>query len=418
MNAIVSSTSQRREADLSLAVLIAGAAASLIPLPKVIPFGSGFEMCALAENLVFHGVFGNPNAVSATGPSAANPPLYPFILAGFIRLLDSHWLVAYAAMVLNAIANALTASLLLRVSKLFFDDIRPGIVAAVFWIASVQLMPAWDVGLTVTLLLVFILFTGKTIGDAKYPVHGTIAGLLAGALFLLNPSTLLVFAPWILNLLAFHRVPPRQSLRYAFLLAAVLVVIAGGWMLRNKAQLGAFVVRTNLGMTLYASNNDCARPSLRQEIADNCYQPHHPNTSLSEALLVRSMGEVAHDRMRRADAMDWIRAHPGAFLRLSLSRFGNFWCPPADGHLFKSGCIWLATLLSIPGLVLLGMRRKPILVFFLGVLFLYPLMYYAVVSDVRYRYPVLWISLLMAGYVLRRLVPFKSNSVEPEGPPA
>jgi hypothetical protein len=34
---------------------------------------------------------------------------------------------------------------------------------------------------------------------------------------------------------------------------------------------------------------------------------------------------------------------------------------------------------------------------------IYPLMYYIVVSDLRYRTPVLWLSLLPAGYFLSML---------------
>jgi len=46
----------------------------------------------------------------------------------------------------------------------------------------------------------------------------------------------------------------------------------------------------------------------------------------------------------------------------------------------------------------LATERRHLFVLF--VLFIYPLMYYVVVSDVRYRLPVLWLSLLPAGYFL------------------
>jgi hypothetical protein len=43
-------------------------------------------------------------------------------------------------------------------------------------------------------------------------------------------------------------------------------------------------------------------------------------------------------------------------------------------------------------------------VFVLAVGAIYPLMYYIVVSDVRYRYPILFLSLLSAGYFIRQVV--------------
>ena len=48
-------------------------------------------------------------------------------------------------------------------------------------------------------------------------------------------------------------------------------------------------------------------------------------------------------------------------------------------------------------------RRVPAAWFLLTVAAIYPLLYYVVVSDVRYRYPVLWLSLLCAGYLLSEL---------------
>jgi hypothetical protein len=44
------------------------------------------------------------------------------------------------------------------------------------------------------------------------------------------------------------------------------------------------------------------------------------------------------------------------------------------------------------------LRRERATLFVLFVLLIYPLMYYIVVSDLRYRAPVLWLSLLPAGY--------------------
>jgi hypothetical protein len=52
--------------------------------------------------------------------------------------------------------------------------------------------------------------------------------------------------------------------------------------------------------------------------------------------------------------------------------------------------------LSIPGLLVMMRRRNEFTMFTGFVLLVYPMMYYIVVSDVRYRLPVLWLSLLPA----------------------
>ena len=153
-----------------------------------------------------------------------------------------------------------------------------------------------------------------------------------------------------------------------------------------------------MGMTLYASNNPCAKSSLIEDARDGCYQTHHPNHSVTEARLLQSMGEVEYDRQRVADAKRWISANPDRFRELTLGRFREFWFPIPGNRAYMTYVIWLATLLSIPGLILMAKRREPVTLFVTAVLLIYPLMYYVVVTDVRYRYPVLWLSFLPAGY--------------------
>ncbi len=396
-----------RNPDVSLWLLAAGGAAGIWDMTThVVPFGKGFEMVALAENLARYGSYVNPFSVLATGPTAANPPLYPLVLALIFRVFRSPDLVSSIATLGNILANAFAAMLLARVSNLFYRDVRPGVVAAALWILSSQLTPAWDVGLTVPMLLMFCLMTSATISKPKFGMSGLAAGLLAAALFLFNPSTTLIFVPWIGWLAYKHRKSPKQTVAYCCLLFGVLAVLGGSWGFRNQQQLGKFVIRTNLGMTLYASDNDCARPSLLASEVNNCYQAHHPNTSIEEAQLLSSLGEVNYDQVRVKDARAWMRGHPGRFLRLTLARARDFWFPVPDQHLFQSAVIWVTTLLSIPGMFLMVRRRMETAPFLLFVLLIYPLMYYIVVSDVRYRLPVLWLSLLPAGIFLVRFWDF------------
>jgi hypothetical protein len=169
------------------------------------------------------------------------------------------------------------------------------------------------------------------------------------------------------------------------------------WSVRNYADFGTPSLKTNLGMTLFASNNDCASSSMLDELNSGCYAAHHPYGSLAEAKLLMRAGEGGYDRYRVAATMDWIRAHPGRFAGLTGRRIAEFWFP-SPGYGLYARCIWLVTALSIPGLFL--MKRNPVLKFLLVVFLAYPCLYYVVVSDYRYRYPMLWLSLLPAGYAL------------------
>ncbi|MDR5730705.1 MAG: hypothetical protein RB191_25120, partial [Terriglobia bacterium] len=146
-------------ASISFLLFSIGGLIGLLNMLQPVQFGTGFEMVALGHNLAQHGTLANPFASMNTGPTAANPPLYPLLLALIEVVFRLPKLITLIATIGNIIANAFTASLLPRMSMLFFADIRPGIAAGILWLLSVQLMPAWDVSYTVALLLAFCLLT-------------------------------------------------------------------------------------------------------------------------------------------------------------------------------------------------------------------------------------------------------------------
>lgn len=423
------------QTDASILLFLAAGAigiASQIMLP-VMP---GAEMIRLAQNLVAHGAFENPFGTLATGPTAVNPPLYPWLLAILFKIFRLPGYVYVASIVMAVLANAFTASLLPRLSLALLSDGVPGILAGILWLGAMQSIPGWDTNLSVLGILVFCLVTLPSGFAGRRPVPSAIlGGILAGLLFLLNPSLILITVPWIAFL--WFRVGQAKltSLRESLIVLGILGMFWIGWSLRNYAALGAFVVRTNLGMTLYASNNDCAQSSLIRDEFNDCYQTHHPVASLAEAKILAALGEVRYDHTRIADTKAWIRTHPERFAELTLRRFIEFWFPAADWipptkkfqnafsvpHYTRkwsmqqiriANVIWLATLLSIPGLILMVRRGEAIAFYFVAVLTIYPLMYYMVVTDVRYRYPVLWISLLCAGYFLCEMMEPRTHKTE------
>ena len=260
--------------------------------PAEIEFGDGFEMVAIARNLAAQGAFANPFLVDKTGPTAVVPPLYPLVLAALTKLLGSQMLVSMAAVIGAISANALIASWLPRVSTLFYGGPIPGVIAALFWLVTARLMPSWDTSFTIAGLLLLCLFSASSV---KRTAGGALAGMIIGIIGLLNPSSMLVSLPWVVYLLARSGTPWKHAARYGSALLGSVFLVLSVWALRNYRELGAPVLRTNLGMTLYASNNDCAESSLVEDARLGCYQSHHPNNSLSEARLLAAMGEVEYD---------------------------------------------------------------------------------------------------------------------------
>ncbi|HEX4285805.1 MAG TPA: hypothetical protein VHZ28_11990 [Terracidiphilus sp.] len=418
---------QRRQSEISLAVFIA---ANLVGVwsQSFAPARLGDEMWRLADHLATQGAFADPFGALMTGPTAANPPLCPLLLAGLIKLFRFPWLVFNVTIFASILANAIVALQLPRASQTFYGSPIPGTIASFLWLAAMENIPGWDTNFTVLGLLAFCILTAQFADPARrWPHSATINGLIAGLLFLFNPSSLLISLPWLGFLVWQAKENRRRALRYSVTIVALTSLFILGWGTRNYAELGSFVVRTNLGMTLYASNNDCAQSSMIRDLMNGCYQSHHPNSSKAEAEYLLQIGEVRYDKKRTADAEEWMRTHPEKFEELTARRLLEFWFPPAEtippGYEFSSNtgipdytqrwmrqqhivdyAIWAVTGLSILGLVLMVVRRQPVVVFVLVVFALYPPMYYLVVSDVRYRYPVLWLSLLPAGYFLSELV--------------
>ncbi len=410
--------SRKWNADTSFMLFVLGGIAGLINLTSIVPFGAGYETVALATNLAQHGSFANPLMVLPSGPSALEPPLYPLLLALCIKVFHTPAFVTLAVSIGAVLANAITASLLPRVSSVVFDDARPGVVAGILWLMAAQLFPSWDANYTVPVLLSFCLFTGSTISKSGAIHLGLVGGLIAGFLFLLNPMSLLVFLLWLIHLLIFRSAPLKRALTYCCVVLGTVAMVAFPWALRNYRVLGKAVVRTGFGLTIYASNTDCSRTTLYEDLHSGCANLYQPNFNLHEAEALRDLGEVNYDRTRLAAAKVWMHNHPDRLLRLTASRIAVFWFPRTPQQPFRAIIIWIVTLLSLPGLIQMAYERVTFTLFTISSLLIYPLAYYVVLSDVRYRYPVLWLSLLPAGYflvwVLRRWHA-RSQNASPRG---
>lgn len=395
---------RKRDADPSFLLFALGGVAGLLQLTTQLPFGPGFETVAIAENLAHYGTFANPLLVLQSGPSALSPPLYPFLLAVFMKVLPSPSFVLLAVALGCVLANAVTAALLPRVSQLFYGAAAPGVFAGVLWLMAAQLLPSWDANYTAAALLAFCLYSAASVEKERVFPSTAYSGLLAGGIFLLNPMSALVFVPWLGYLLASTKVLLRRRVTYCCIVLGTVAVVTFPWALRNDQVFGAFLVRTGFGLNIYVSNNDCSGTNLSEDLHSGCAALYQPNFNLKEAQAFRDLGELKYDHQRLKMAEEWMKTHPQRFARLTISRFLAFWFPRRAEQPFRATVIWLTTIASLPGLALMVLRREPVRYFVLVTLLLYPTVYYVIFSEVRFRYPVLWLSLLPAGYFFEWLV--------------
>ena len=359
------------------------------------PIAGGGETVAITDSLVKNGTFGNPFAAEKTGPSAFLPPFYPLFRAGLVLVFGSSALLA--SLLITLLVHGLNAALLPGVSRLFFDRAGPGIWAAILAIAFplFDVLP-WEAMYVAAGLLLFYLYAAKVYAQPNVG-RGAWLGGAAGLLLLANPASMLAFVPWLLAL-----VWPRRHNRLAWrALAGMLVaacVTCAPWIIRNYRQFGRFVfIRDNFGLALYAANNDCAGATALENLRKGCTKEFNPMYSTSETALIRRVGEVEYNRIRAGVALDWISHHPRRFAALTARRVVEFWFP-VEAYSF-----WIVTVLAIPGIVLIYRRGGSAGWAILAACLLFTMLYSITELTPRYRYPIMWMTLIQAGYALDRL---------------
>jgi hypothetical protein len=378
-------------ADVTFLLFLAGclsAALCFAFVPSGPAIGGG-EMLAVAMNVANTGTFGNPFPQAETGPTGVVAPLYPFVLSLLIRVFGDS--AAIAGVMLAVVLSGMHAALMPRVSAVMLGAVAPGVWGAVLFIVlpAMKMMPAWEAWASGVAMMAFCVFSHKR----RQPVW---SGICVGLLALLNPLSAAVAMGWVV-VLCTQSGTARSAFRHTAAVAVLGLLVCMPWMLRNTARIGAFSIKNNLGMTLLASHNDCAQPNIAEEIRHGCYQAYHPAGSSAELSMLRQMGEAEYDRYSTSRAVAWMSSHFSEAAGLTVMRAIEFWLPHRTYHVYAYS-VWSVTLLGMFGAWRLQRHGASLFLVWAGLLYSFP--YYLVVSDIRYRYPILWMALLLAGVAL------------------
>ncbi len=362
-----------------------------------------YEQGAVSQSVLRGDGLGNPfrrpNGVFAasTGSTAWCGPVYPYLLAGAMRVTgglnrSTQWLVAGFHILLSAGIAVLLIAFARAIGRP-----RLGAVSAVFWalhpLASYfAITVVWD-----SVLVAFLLLAAMTVLVRAGPLARcrelVVPGLLFGLAGLVNPAPL-ALAPAI----AWYLFRDRKGSAGAAAVAAYggcafLVVLP--WSARNAVVLGTPNFKANLGVEMMVGNN---------EKADGAFYPwFHPAYNAKQHALYVQLGEVDYGRHAMGEARNWIAAHPTEFAQLSLKRVQLFWfgwnpfkpLPLRSGiphHRDLQGRVKWASHFVTGLLALLGClvwrdrHRAGVLV--RGALVMFPLVYYMTHVLERYRMPI------------------------------
>jgi hypothetical protein len=367
------------------------------------------ESIPIATSRVERGEFADPYVIP-TGPTAHLPPLVPGVLALLWSLFGMGLVGGYAVWIFSITAYSTLYALLPWLGGKLGLGTQAGVLGGIAG-SLIVLSPGHFEEVTgIVLGLLALAFLRRwTSGLGSYPASLFI-GAACGAAFHLQPVLLPVVLAWLVFELWWSRDRRRWVLSAVMVLGMVISCAPWGW--RNYMVFNeVFFIRSNLGLELRIANHEGAAAAEDLIAARGLFR--HPGTHRSEAQLVLELGEAEYMRRAKAEAVDWIRGHPGEFLKLTASRLTQFWLGP----LHRRGTALAVTSLTI--LALLGAWRSfpsmthPQRAALFAPLIFYPLIYYIVVYMPRYRVPLDWILLLLAGAAVWGWL---ENPVKEKGP--
>jgi 4-amino-4-deoxy-L-arabinose transferase-like glycosyltransferase len=374
-------------------------------------FEFGWEMGRVGRSIALGQGFSNPYDGN-TGPSAWEPPLYPFLIGGVFKLFGIYTQTsAWALLTINSIFATLTTIPIFLIARRTFGDHVAQWSACAWalnpyvWYWSIHWI--WDTTLTPFLLACIFLLALELAGMETFPLYSSVPSVvknaggtgesslnlwaLFGALYgigaLANP-TMLAFLPfcglWIWRQ-RFKRGLP--SLVGVALSSLVFFAALSPWLVRNYEVFHRFVfIRDDFGLQFRLGNWKGADGMLMAYL-----QPNLNNLELEK---FQRMGELAYGDDCKREAFDWIKSNPSRFAVVSLKRFFYYWngvprptnsTPFFD---FRSSAFLATSVLAIWGAIRAVRQKRPAAWLFAGLILTYPTVYYFVYPHARYRHPI------------------------------
>ncbi len=359
------------------------------------------ELVQVARTLADSGDFASPFRFD-TGFTAHVAPVYPFLLSLVYRVFGHAAQGQVIQEVLYSCISSGQFALLPSVASAGglrrWTGIAAGLLGAMLPLRLwMETKGSWESALVG---LLFLIASRETLALWKRPAptwqRAIGLGLLWGLALLAGPALVLVFAA-MLAVWAVARRSGDGRIGARAVLTAIcgVAIVVLPWIVRNHVRLGGvFWVRSNLGLELAVSNNRLAAPTQAGNAAEWGRIPH-PFSSDSERRRVVELGELAYNRVKLSEALDWIRHNPGRFAGLTAVRALRFWFPAANRP-SQNYAYWGLVLAAILGLYRAWRLRTAIAVWVAIAWACYPLMYYFIQADPRYPYPLHWTFLLMA----------------------
>lgn len=361
------------------------------------------EPINIAISVVRNGTYADPYS-GPTGPSAHCMPLHPLLAALLIRMFGfgpaGSRALSYAASVAASLAYALLPILAKRCSL----DLRVGIGAGVFGAALPinfwsQTSGVFEAPYTFLAFTILACVVAEHWQNEKFTALGGVTcGVVAALSTMLSPLAIPILGFWFVCAFLWFSKLRISVLRYFAIALLIVCVALAPWAMRNKSSLGTLILtRSNFGLEFQVSNNGVATSDAEQNVRNPAWARLHPNTSPEEREKVRLMGEVAYNKAKRDEALQWIKSNHKQFLELTAGRIALFWFPRMQRlpQTLIQSCI---AILAIAGAIKLWRDQPKIALFLASACVAYSLAYIVIEVSPRYRFPIEGFLLVLGSY--------------------
>jgi 4-amino-4-deoxy-L-arabinose transferase-like glycosyltransferase len=368
--------------------------------PPHFHFEFGFETGAVAYSLATGHGFSSPFGGS-TGPTAWLAPLYPAMCALVFKAFGCFTLASgFVILLINCAFSALTCIPICRIGELTVGR-KVGYWSGWIWSTGVIFMrwpTTWVWDMSASALLVSILFL-QSLRLAEQPNWKRWArfGLLWGVAALTNPA-LLAFLPaaGLYPVLKLWRRDERRF-SHAAVSAVVFAVVISPWLIRNRVTLGSWVfIRDNAPFELSLGNHHRSNGMG--------WFGKHPAGNMWEYATYKQMGELPYVASKKQLVIDFVKQYPREFASLCATRVEAFWTgtaldyEPRLTEPWQPWVYWPLSALMLAGLIVLVAGRVDGGWLYIWLIFLYPITYYFVYVQARYRHAIEPEMLLLSTY--------------------
>ena len=353
-------------------------------------FEFGWEMGRVGRSIAQGHGFASPYEGN-TGPSAWEPPLYPYLIGVVFKIFGIYTPAsAWVLLSINSLFATLTCIPIFLIAYRTFGE-RMAVWSAYAWALNPYVWYwsihwIWDTTFT-PLVLACLFLLALELQEWPGWKGWALFGALYGVGALANP-TMLAFLPfcglWIWRQ-RFRR--GLSSVGGVALSSVVFFLVLSPWVVRNYEVFGRFVfLRDDFGLQVRLGNGP---------YADGMLMPYlQPNLNRLELEKFQRMGEIAYAESCKKIAFDWIHAHPARFAVISLKRFFYYWngLPKATNSVarvdFRTAPFLATSVLALWGLGRAVRQKRPGAWLFAGLVLTYPTVYYFVFPHARYRHPI------------------------------